>query len=60
MTKIAIVVDGDHTYPVYRTNGTYTIDFGGRNGMSEALKFPTDVKAINWFRKTVEDRKHKA
>ena len=28
MTKIAIAVDGDETYPVYRYGGAYGIDFG--------------------------------
>lgn len=54
MTKIAIVLDGDYVYPIYRKNGRYHIDFGGAHGLSDALTFENDVKAICWLRKRVE------
>ena len=54
MTKLAIVVDGDYAYPIYRDNGKYRIDFGGAQGISDELEFESDVKAISWLRKKVE------
>lgn len=55
MTKIAIVLDGDYEYPIYRKNGLYHIDFGGSHGMSDALAFNSDVQAIKWLREKVEN-----
>ena len=47
MVKIAIVVDGDYSLPIYKDNGLYYIDFGGAMGMSDPLEFESDVKAIS-------------
>lgn len=52
MTKIAIVIDGERTYPILRLEGKYRIDFGGSVGMSDPLSFKRDTEAIAWFRKT--------
>ena len=54
MTKIAIIIDGEYEYPIFRDKGLYHIDFGGAVGMSDPLEFENDVKAISWLRKHVE------
>ena len=53
MVKIAIVVDGDYIYPIYRHEGMYHIDLGGEVGLSDPLPFKRDTEAINWLRKTI-------
>lgn len=53
MTKIAIAVDGEWAYPIYRHNGKYHIDFGGAVGLSDPLTFDSDVKAIRYLQKHV-------
>jgi len=55
MTKIAIVVDGDYGFPIYRENGFYYIDLGGSLGMSDPLSFESDVKAITTLREAYEN-----
>ena len=49
MVKIAIIVDGDWTYPIYRDNGSYKVDFGGSVGMCGPFSFPNDTKAISYL-----------
>ncbi len=49
MVKIAIVIDGDYEFPVYRTDGKYSIDLGGAIGMSDPIVFESDTKAIRYF-----------
>ena len=34
MTKIAIAVDGDFAFPIYRKDGKYCIDLGGATSSS--------------------------
>ena len=53
MAKIAIILDGDRIYPIFRENGRYYIDFGGNTGRSKPMDFPNDTKAINWLREAV-------
>lgn len=60
MVKIAIVLDGEHAYPIYRENGRYCIDFGGNTGKSKPMSFPNDTKAISWLRNAVLDGLRKA
>ena len=55
MTKIAIAVDGDFAFPIYRKDGKYCIDFGGAIGMSDLIEFENDVKAIRYLHKVVAD-----
>ena len=61
MTKIAILVDGDQNYPLYREKDAYFIDFGGSLGRSEPFSYPSDTKAISrlgkMLRKLVSARK---
>ena len=54
MDKIAIVVDGEWEYPIYRDNGKYYIDMGGAMGMSEPLDYPSDTKAIAHLQSVIE------
>lgn len=54
MTKIAIIIDGDYVYPVYRIEDKYHIDLGNSVGMSGPFEFKSDVKAITWLRKHVK------
>lgn len=53
MVKLAIVLDGDHIYPIYREKGRYFIDFGGNTGKSKPMDFQNDTKAIAWFRDAI-------
>ena len=53
MVKIAIIVDGEWAYPIYRDNGKYRVDFGGMTGLSDLLEFTSDTKAISYLRKAV-------
>ena len=53
MTKIAIAVDGDDAYPIYRYGGAYGIDFGGSRGLCGPFLFESDVVAIRYFQKAV-------
>jgi len=55
MTKIAIVLDGDYIYPIFRDKGMYHIDLGGAVGLSDPLPFKSDTEAINWLRKAVAE-----
>ena len=54
MVKIAIVVDGEDTYPIYRENGAYRIDMGPAMGVSEPMSFPSDAKAIKFLQDAIE------
>lgn len=51
MVKIAIVVDGDYAFSIYKDNGYYYIDLGGSFGMSDPLSFERDTKAISELQK---------
>lgn len=53
MVKLAIVLDGDQIYPIYREKGRYFIDFGGNTGKSKPMYFQNDTRAIVWFRNAV-------
>ena len=55
MTKIAIIVDGDYEFPIYRDEGLYLVDLGGSFGMSDPLFFSSDVEAIVALREAYED-----
>lgn len=52
MVKIAIVVDGDYEFPIYKDNGFYYIDLGGAFGMSDPLTYESDTKAISELQKS--------
>lgn len=56
MTKLAIVLDGEQIYPIFRHEGRYHIDFGGSVGLSVPFDFKSDTEAIKWFRKAVAQR----
>ena len=49
MVKIAIIVDGEFEYAIYRHKGHYYVDFGCSTGMSAPLTFKGDTKAISWL-----------
>ena len=56
MTKIAIIVDGDHAYPIYRlSDRRYSIDYGGSFGKSEPLPFDSDVQAISCLHSVIDE-----
>lgn len=55
MVKIAIVVDGDYEFPIYKDNGKYYIDLGGSFGMSDPLSFDGDTKAISTLQRAYHD-----
>ena len=55
MVKIAIAVDGEWEYPIYRDGNEYRIDLGGAFGLSDPLPFENDVKAITFLQKAVEN-----
>lgn len=55
MVKIAIAVDGEYVFPIYRDSGFYYIDLGGSFGMSDPLSFESDTKAISELQKAFYD-----
>ena len=55
MLKIAIVVDGEYSFPIYKEGEHYYIDFGGSFGMSDPLSFESDTKAISSLQKAFYD-----
>ena len=54
MVKIAIAVDGEDTYPIYRVDSRYVIDMGAGMGISDPMSFPSDTKAISFLQDVFE------
>ena len=55
MVKIAVIVDGDYEFPIYRHDGEYFVDLGGSLGMSDPLYFESDTEAISTLQKAYEN-----